>query len=105
MDVIRYVIGYGLLVLFIMAIGVSAIIDVKNNFRTHYLNYAFFIGIIISLILTTFSIIDNKKSILDSNYNEIVVEDSFYKGGYYYFELEGIDSYVKIPVDELQLQN
>lgn len=35
----------------------------------------------------------------------ITVEDYFVKDDYYYIELEGTDNYVKIPIDEIQIQN
>lgn len=44
----------------------------------------------------------NYYQIIESN-NISVINNSFYKDGYCYFELEGTDNYVKIPADEVQI--
>lgn len=41
---------------------------------------------------------------LNNIINENIVENYFIEDGYYYFELEGTDSYIKIPVDEVNIQ-
>lgn len=42
---------------------------------------------------------------LNNIINENIVEDYFIKDDYYYIELEGTDNYVKIPIDEIQIQD
>lgn len=45
----------------------------------------------------------NYYQIIESN-NLSIINNSFYKDGYCYFELENINSYVKISADEINVQ-
>lgn len=104
---------FSLLILGILFLGSIAFIGGMFNFgdfEPKIFNYIIPIfGIL--LICLFFYICSNGDKWIEQVYNtesvdyqNNTVENYFIKDGYYYFELEGIDSYIKIPADEINVQ-